>query len=468
MNGLCIRDLARITRGELRLGAMPPLGGDLDPVGRIVIDSRQVVPGDVFWGLIGRFHDGSNFAEEAFARGASGVVVAGRHIEPWAGKFSLQVEDANWALWQLARAVRRRFGGRVIAVTGNGSQSVLQQMLHTTLGMHLNGSACWVDPQERTALPFAMLALCEDHDYAVIDMPPGTHGEIQSQSHLCDPQIGVINCHAISQSTYSGLASRFGSDQYELLAGLPRDGWAILNGPTPSLRDAVKNVKANVLWTGCSSDADVVAQHVAYRSGELCFSIDDTQFQVPNAGRHDLPAALACYAVGRVLELSPREIAAGMAQYPGVGGCCEVVRNGVYSIINDLVDAKLAATLAALEYLRDYSAAGKRIVVCGDFEDATADEDRLTKEIGEAVVTRCGADWLFACGEQAEAIIAAARSAGLPHGRAVRCETAAEAASLLHEILERDDVVLVKGKQSSELRTLVRDLTQPSARRIAA
>ena len=71
MIGLCIRDLARITRGSLRLGLMPPIGGDLDPVGRIVIDSRQVTPGDVFWGLVGRYHDGSHFAEEAFARGAA-------------------------------------------------------------------------------------------------------------------------------------------------------------------------------------------------------------------------------------------------------------------------------------------------------------------------------------------------------------------------------------------------------------
>ena len=221
------------------------------------------------------------------------MIVSGRHVEPWAGKFSLQVEDANWALWQLARAMRRRFGGRIIAASGNGSQAVLRQMLHTTLGTHFTGSSFWVDPRERTALPFAMLELCPEHDFAVFELPPDSNGEIHTQSPLCDPQIAVINTHANWQSPTAVVANCFGRDQFELLTGIPRDGWAILNGATPSLRDAVKNVKANVLWTGCSSDSDVVAQHVAYRKGELHFSIEGTKFHVPNAGRHDLPAALA-------------------------------------------------------------------------------------------------------------------------------------------------------------------------------
>ena len=44
-------------------------------VGRAVTDSRQVHAGDVFWGLAGTRFDGAEFAAEAYARGAAGVVV---------------------------------------------------------------------------------------------------------------------------------------------------------------------------------------------------------------------------------------------------------------------------------------------------------------------------------------------------------------------------------------------------------
>lgn len=108
MIDLCIRDLVQIVGGRLRLGSPPPLGGPLEPIGRIVADSRQVVENDVFWGLVGPNHDGSRFAEDAFLRGALGAVVSGRRLEPWAGKFSLEVQDTHHALWRLARWIRER------------------------------------------------------------------------------------------------------------------------------------------------------------------------------------------------------------------------------------------------------------------------------------------------------------------------------------------------------------------------
>src|SRR6185503_18930587 len=102
MNHLCLRELAEIAGGRLRLGCLPPLGGEHEPLGRITTTSEHVQPGDVFWGLAAKQQNGSWRAEEAYARGALGAVVSGRRLEPWAGKFSLEVEDARTALWRLA------------------------------------------------------------------------------------------------------------------------------------------------------------------------------------------------------------------------------------------------------------------------------------------------------------------------------------------------------------------------------
>jgi len=97
MAHFCLFDLAHITGGDLRLAAMPPVGGDLTPVRRIVIDPAATRPGDVLWCLADRPCD----AELAFLRGALGVVASGRHIEPWPGCFSLQVVDPVAALERL-------------------------------------------------------------------------------------------------------------------------------------------------------------------------------------------------------------------------------------------------------------------------------------------------------------------------------------------------------------------------------
>jgi hypothetical protein len=91
---LCLLDLAELTGGYIRYGAMPPREGDLLAIARIRFDARRIEPGDVYWCLVAKACD----AELALLRGAAGVVIPGRHVEPWPGRFSLEVEDSLEAL----------------------------------------------------------------------------------------------------------------------------------------------------------------------------------------------------------------------------------------------------------------------------------------------------------------------------------------------------------------------------------
>jgi len=94
---LCPFDLAQLTGGELCLAAMPPRDGELTPIQRIVLSAEAAGPGTVFWCLDRQSYD----VELAFLRGVLGVVVAGSPIEPWPGRFSLQVDDSVAALREL-------------------------------------------------------------------------------------------------------------------------------------------------------------------------------------------------------------------------------------------------------------------------------------------------------------------------------------------------------------------------------
>ena len=107
MFNLSIGDLADITNGTLRLGTMPPLAGESEPVRRVVLDSHDARPGDVYWAVTGPSFEGAALAENAFAHGALGVVTSGNRVEPWAGKFVLDVADANLALSRLARCLAK-------------------------------------------------------------------------------------------------------------------------------------------------------------------------------------------------------------------------------------------------------------------------------------------------------------------------------------------------------------------------
>src|SRR3954453_8813422 len=116
MRDVTIRQLHEIVGGRLKLASLPPRHGEAPGVDRIVTDSRTVGRNDVFWALPGSRADGADFVAEAYARGASGAVVA-RYVQPEPGTWSLEVADSSAALVQLARWNRQRLSGRVVAVT---------------------------------------------------------------------------------------------------------------------------------------------------------------------------------------------------------------------------------------------------------------------------------------------------------------------------------------------------------------
>ena len=96
---ITIGELAQLVGGELQMASMPPLGGKHEPAGRVVGRLSQVQPGDVFAAA----EDVDCAVEEAYARGASGVIVERLPMVPWAGRYVIRVADAEVA-WRTIQA----------------------------------------------------------------------------------------------------------------------------------------------------------------------------------------------------------------------------------------------------------------------------------------------------------------------------------------------------------------------------
>ncbi len=167
---LTLNQLQDITGGQLRLAAMPPRHGEMTQVGPIVTDSRRVQADMVFWGLAGPRFNGACFAEDALVRGASGVVVAGRDVEPWAGRWSLRVDDGLQALCSLAAWHRRQFSGRVVAVTGSVGKTTTRLMIDTVLRSKFVGMTSPHNYNNHVGVPLSMLRLESEHDYAALEL----------------------------------------------------------------------------------------------------------------------------------------------------------------------------------------------------------------------------------------------------------------------------------------------------------
>jgi UDP-N-acetylmuramoyl-tripeptide--D-alanyl-D-alanine ligase len=455
MRDLTLQKLHEIVGGRLRLATLPPRHGENALVEHVVTDSRHVNKGDVFWGLSGARFDGASFAEEAYARGAAGVVAGGKYVQPWPGCWSLQVEDGQKSLHELARWNRRRFAGRVVAVAGSVGKTTARNMIRAVLETRLGGCSSPKNFNNHVGVPLSMLAIEPEHDFAVLELAASAAGEIGRLARLCQPRVGVITRVGDAHLGGFGSVEAVAEAKTELLGAIPENGWAVLAGDDAPLRKLAAGSRARIVWFGRSLENDLVATHVGSRDGRLSFSVDGTSMSVGVWGRHYLAPALAAVAVGRIFGICDAQIAEGLAQFQAPPMRCQITKVGGATIIDDTYNASPVAMRAALELLRNFDAPGRRIVVCGDMRELGEASGQLHRKLGDQVVTLCGADLLVACGDHADEVVAGARAAGMPQGRALACQQPEEVLSRWEDALLPGDVVLVKGSRAMAMERLV-------------
>ncbi len=455
MNRFTLQDVKTVVGGELR-GLAQDASAAAVPLARVVIDSREITPGDVFWALPGQNCDGADYAPDAFSRGAAGVVVSAHDLKPPRGRWLLVVDDPKQALWQLAEWQRERFSGRVIAVTGSAGKTTTRQMIDTVLASRFDGACSQRNFNNHLGVPLSMLQWEPRQAYAVLEMGASAVHEIALLAGLSRPQIGVITNIGDAHLGGFGSADEIANAKTELLRALPKDGLAVLNGDDARLRRLAGRSPAKIQWVGRGADNDLVATDINSADGQLSFTLSATRFTIAVWGRHHLTCALAAVAVGREFGLSIAEIRDALAGFEPPPMRCQVLPlDGSRRLINDAYNASPTAMRAALELLGEVPTAGRRIVVCGDMRELGPDAPRLHRQLGDEVVTLSGADVLVACGEHAREVVDGATAAGMPRGSTIACHNTEEAGPRLAKLVGEGDVILLKGSRAMALEKLV-------------
>jgi len=484
-------DLAQTTGGRI-LPASRIADGRGVALGRIVTDSRQVQPGDLFWALQGANHQGDCFVNEAFGCGAQGAVASRIESMPEDG-WVLLVDDTQRALTEWARWKRREFTGIVIAVTGSVGKTTTRQMIHTVLQSRLQGTASPRNYNNHWGVPLSLLAIEPQHDYAVLELGANRPGEIAELAELSAPKVGVIT--QLGDAHLGGFGNRQGvaEAKAELLAALPESGHAVLADDS-WLRALSSRCAAPITWIGTGPECDLRAADVAMRDGRLEFHVvcgDHLQgtaagqgktrpvrFSVPVWGRHHIHAALSAVAVGRMMGFDTEAIAAALAQYQAVPMRCEVVEIRGVTVINDTYNSNPTAMRAALELLRDFDVdprpaggcpgcPGRRIVICGDMAELGPRSIALHWQMGKDIVTIGGAELVIACGRFARHVTAGARATGLVRAATVPCDTVEEAMPFVGQAVLPGDIVLVKGSRVMAMERVIEALRHFPQRRSA-
>ena len=192
---------------RLLVGIARDAGGELvgdgnATIDRVVIDSRQVVPGALYVAIRGEKFDGHRFCPDAIRAGAVAVMVD-RDGRQWAPALvpdmapdlkasAIVVDDTRIALGKVARAQRRAWAKQIVAITGSAGKTTTKELTRAALAMAGTTLAAEGSLNNETGVPLTLLGLRLFHEYGVIEMGMRGKGQIEYLTRIAEPDVAVV------------------------------------------------------------------------------------------------------------------------------------------------------------------------------------------------------------------------------------------------------------------------------------
>ena len=416
------------------------------------IDSRSIVPGELFFAVKGERLDGHDFVESALAAGAVATVVQQEQSARYNPQHRLlAVADPLAALQRLGTAVRRLWGKKLIAVTGSTGKTTTKEAIAQVLQKRFRVLKSEGNLNNQFGLPLQLLRLEPEHEIAVIEIGMNHAGEIRALAEIAHHDVGVVtNVGPVHLEFFDSVAA-IARAKYELIETLHAGGTAVLNADDEYVSQFGRDFHGKVLTFGIHHPADVRAEKVAERGleGSAFDLLADSyrqSVQLPLLGLHNVYNALAAATVGMESGVAPSEVAQALAALSPQDKRGERMDVGGATIINDCYNSNPKALEAMVSSFARLPAR-RRIVVAGEMLELGPSGPDLHRQCGTAIA-RCGIDMLVGVRGSARQMVEGALAAGMA---AEFVETPQRAGEWLAREVRSGDAVLLKASRGVKL-----------------
>lgn len=345
---MLLKDLATYLTGSKVIGDGSAECHDLK------IDSRKVLPGDLFICLPGHTVDGHNYAQQAAEQGATALVV--QRVLDGVSLPQLLVRDCRLAMSVLAGVFlgspSRKL--KVIGVTGTNGKTTTTYLIERILN----------DQGHKTGLIGTIQRRFDGKSYPMSGTTPESlelqrylHEMVEAKGEYC---VMEVSSHALEQGRAKGTNFRTAiftnltqdhldyhktMDEYRQAKALlfSRLGntyaededcrkFAVLNADDPSYDFFAKQTAVEVLTYGVENEADVRASNISITARGTSFHVDtfrgSADITLRMVGKFNVYNALAAITAALLEHIPLEDIKNSLEAVPGVDGRVEAVDAG--------------------------------------------------------------------------------------------------------------------------------------------
>jgi UDP-N-acetylmuramoyl-tripeptide--D-alanyl-D-alanine ligase len=410
---------------------------------KISTDTRQILPGSVFFALRGDKFNANEFAAQALEKGARCVVID----DP-----AFQINDRCWlvddslkALQALAKYHRSKLTIPVIGLTGSNGKTTSKELLSAVLSKKFNTYATRGNLNNHIGVPLTILSIDSSCELAVIEMGANHVGEIALLCSIANPSHGFItNIGKAHIGTFGGFENiiRGKSELYQHL--IDHEGTVFINSQNSILANMAKRFKNPYFYPAPGDyyhaellEADPFIRFIAENGAEV-------QTQLIGAYNFENIAAALC--IGKFFGVDAGDANRAVAEYIPANMRSQVIKKGSNTIILDAYNANPSSMEAAILNLAGMQTPN-RVVILGDMfeleEEAEKEHQRIGLLLNEKKINQ-----VYLCGQ----LMKSAKNE-IPSARYFEKKEA-----LMEELKKNpihDSIILVKASRGIGLESIV-------------
>lgn len=350
----------------------------------ISTDTRNIIPGSLFFALRGVNFNANQFAEKALKAGAAYAIID-EEVYKKDERYIL-VKDVLTALQNLAKHHREQLNIPIIGITGTNGKTTTKELLFSVLKQQFNTFATEGNLNNHIGVPLSLLEIKEQTEVAIIEMGANHPKEIAFLCELAQPTHGLITnigkAHLEGFGGFEGV-KKSKAELYDFLA--ETNGTLFLQGDNPDLLEMVKSrIFKEVITYGFSEENDIYG-NVLERDPSLTISWTkgrfSTQVRTQITGAYNLENILAAICVSNYMGIAPELINKGLRSYLPQNNRSQLLKKESNTIICDYYNANSSSMEAALENFNSLKSYHKKVIILGDMFELGNETYREHKQI---------------------------------------------------------------------------------------
>lgn len=346
--------------------------------GSVSTDTRNIVPGSVFFALKGARFNGNEFALQALEQGAAYAVV-----DETVGTDSrlIQVDDVLEALQQTSAQWRKHLGIPIVGLTGSNGKTTNKELFHAVLSQKYRTMSTPGNLNNHIGVPLTLLSFTADTEVGIVEMGANHCGEIALLCDICQPTIGYITNFGKAHLEGFGGIEGVIEGKSELYAYLRKTtGQVLLNTDEPKMVERAQGIQAHSF--GTKGDEQLTWRNAT--AGEFAsIAIGEQLVSSHLSGEFNCTNMAAAMALGQLLGVSQAKAAEAIASYVPSMNRAEWKKTAHNKVQFDAYNANPTSMRVSVENFAQWYPEG--ILVLGDMFEL----GEYAKAEHQAIVAMC-------------------------------------------------------------------------------